>query len=187
MFRDVNDFWKLESLSRRPGDLVIIGSGFLGAELAYALGERSKENPELKVSQICRESGVLGAVLPRHLSDYASEAIEQSGVNVVRNAEIESVTKNEKIEINLTDGRKVPADHVVLAVGVDIDTSIAKKSGLEYDPHRGGFIVNSELESRRDVYVAGDAANFFDIRLGRRRVEHYDHVSHPSRCYPKFT
>jgi len=176
MFRDVNDFWKLESLSRRPGDLVIIGSGFLGAELAYALGERSKENPELKVSQICRESGVLGAVLPRHLSDYASEAIEQSGVNVVRNAEIESVTKNEKIEINLTDGRKVPADHVVLAVGVDIDTSIAKKSGLEYDPHRGGFIVNSELESRRDVYVAGDAANFFDIRLGRRRVEHYDHA-----------
>merc|ERR1711990_214162 len=176
MFRDVNDFWKLESLSRRPGDLVIIGSGFLGAELAYALGERSKENSELKVSQICRESGVLGAVLPRHLSDYASEAIEQSGVNVVRNAEIESVTKNEKIEINLTDGRKVPADHVVLAVGVDIDTSIAKKSGLEYDPHRGGFIVNSELESRRDVYVAGDAANFFDIRLGRRRVEHYDHA-----------
>merc|ERR1712131_214628 len=176
MFRDVNDFWKLESLSRRPGDLVIIGSGFLGAELAYALGERSKENPELKVSQICRESGVLGAVLPRHLSDYASEAIEQSGVNVVRNAEIESVTKNEKIEINLTDGRKVPADHVVLAVGVDIDTSIAKKSGLEYDPHRGGFIVNSELESRRDVYVAGDAANFYDIRLGRRRVEHYDHA-----------
>jgi len=176
MFRDVNDFWKLESLSRRPGDLVIIGSGFLGAELAYALGERSKENPELKVSQICRESGVLGAVLPRHLSDYASEAIEQSGVNVVRNAEIESVSKNEKIEINLTDGRTVPADHVVLAVGVDIDTSIAKKSGLEYDPHRGGFIVNSELESRRDVYVAGDAANFFDIRLGRRRVEHYDHA-----------
>jgi len=176
MFRDVNDFWKLESLSRRPGDLVIIGSGFLGAELAYALGERSKENPELKVSQICRESGVLGAVLPRHLSDYASEAIEQSGVNVVRNAEIESVSKNEKIEINLTDGRSVPADHVVLAVGVDIDTSIAKKSGLEYDPHRGGFIVNSELESRRDVYVAGDAANFFDIRLGRRRVEHYDHA-----------
>ena len=183
MFRDVNDFWKLENLSRRPGDLVIIGSGFLGAELAYALGERSKENPELKVSQICRESGVLGAVLPRHLSDYASEAIEQSGVNVVRNAEIESVTKNEKIEINLTDGRKVPADHVVLAVGVDIDTSIAKKSGLEYDPHRGGFIVNSELESRRDVYVAGDAANFFDIRLGRRRVEHYDHVSHRN-TYP---
>ena len=98
---------------------------------------------------------------------------------MVRNAELESVNKTccGKIKLNLKDGREVRVDHVVVAAGIDIDHSIAKKSGLEYDAHRGGMIVNSELESRRDIYVAGDAANFYDIRLGRRRVEHYDHVS----------
>ena len=97
---------------------------------------------------------------------------------MVRNAQIESVNMVEdKMQLNLTDGRQVKADHAVLAVGVDVDNSLAERSGLEHDPARGGFIVNSELESRRDVFVAGDAANFYDIRLGRRRVEHYDHVS----------
>ena len=81
------------------------------------------------------------------------------------------------MEIKLKDGRSVAADHVVVAVGIDVDHDIARKSGLEFDSHRGGLIVNSELESRRDIYVAGDAANFYDIRLGRRRVEHFDHVS----------
>ena len=66
--RGLTDFWKLDQLSKKAGDIAIVGSGFLGAELAYALGERSKENKEMKVTQICRETGILGAVLPRHLS-----------------------------------------------------------------------------------------------------------------------
>ena len=98
-------------------------------------------------------------------------------MTIVRNAEIDSVSTSEGIKINLKDGREVNADHVVVAVGLDIDTDLAEKSGLEYDTKRGGLIVNSELESRRDIYVAGDAANFYDQRLGRRRVEHYDNVS----------
>ena len=109
--------------------------------------------------------------------EYASEALEKEGVHVVRNAEITEVTKSDKLNIKTEDGREIPADHVVVAVGVDIDHSIAEQSGLEYDSRRGGLIVNSELESRRDIYVAGDAANFYDQRLGRRRVEHYDHVN----------
>ena len=68
LFRGLTDFWKLDQISKKPGDIAIVGSGFLGAELAYALGERAKENKELKVTQICRETGILGAVLPRHLS-----------------------------------------------------------------------------------------------------------------------
>ena len=72
-FRSVEDFWKLEQMSRdKPGEVVVIGSGFLGTELAYALGERSKSIDGLQVTQVCRESGVLGAVLPLHLSSEPS-------------------------------------------------------------------------------------------------------------------
>lgn len=53
---------------------------------------------------------------------------------------------------------------------------MAKTSGLEIDSNNGGFVVNAELEARKDLFVAGDAASFFDQKLGRRRVEHHDHA-----------
>ena len=40
----------------------------------------------------------------------------------------------------------------------------------------GGYRVNAELEARSNLWVAGDAACFFDVKLGRRRVEHHDHA-----------
>jgi NADPH-dependent 2,4-dienoyl-CoA reductase/sulfur reductase-like enzyme len=50
------------------------------------------------------------------------------------------------------------------------------ESGLEIDPHLGGYVVNAELQARNSIWVAGDAACFYDIKLGRRRVEHHDHA-----------
>ena len=64
----MNDFWKLDEVSRNGGNVVVVGSGFLGTELAYALGDRGKTVENLNVTQICRETGVLGAVLPQYLS-----------------------------------------------------------------------------------------------------------------------
>lgn len=36
--------------------------------------------------------------------------------------------------------------------------------------------MNAELEARHDVFVAGDVSCFYDMKLGRRRVEHHDHA-----------
>lgn len=68
------------------------------------------------------------------------------------------------------------ADHVVVAVGLEPNTELAVKSGFETHPQLGGFVVNTELQARTDVWVAGDAACFYDTKLGRRRVEHHDHA-----------
>lgn len=70
----------------------------------------------------------------------------------------------------------MPADQVVVAIGVEANTDFADNSGLEIDPEQGGLLVNAELEARRDLWVAGDVANFYDVKLGRRRIEHHDHA-----------
>jgi len=67
-------------------------------------------------------------------------------------------------------------DHLLVAVGLEPNTELADSSGLEKDPTLGGFLVNAELEARSNVWVAGDAACFYDVKLGRRRVEHHDHA-----------
>lgn len=65
---------------------------------------------------------------------------------------------------------------MVVAIGVEANTDIAKESNLEVDPEQGGFLVNAELEARSNLWVAGDAACFYDVQLGRRRIEHHDHA-----------
>ena len=68
------------------------------------------------------------------------------------------------------------ADQVIVAAGVEPNTQLADTSDLEVDPEIGGFLVNAELQARSDLWVAGDAACFYDVNLGRRRVEHHDHA-----------
>ena len=80
------------------------------------------------------------------------------------------------VTLILKSGETLDVDHVVVAVGIDANMDLARKAGLEIDERRGGIVVNAELESRRNVFAAGDASSYHDIALGRRRVEHYEHA-----------
>lgn len=64
----------------------------------------------------------------------------------------------------------------MVAVGLEPNVQLATKSGFEIDSSLGGYVVNAELQARKNIWVAGDAACFYDIKLGRRRVEHHDHA-----------
>uniref|UniRef100_A0A8D3B7W4 Apoptosis-inducing factor 1, mitochondrial n=1 Tax=Scophthalmus maximus TaxID=52904 RepID=A0A8D3B7W4_SCOMX len=176
LFRKVDDFKSLDKVSRNSKSITIIGGGFLGSELACALGRRSTE-ADLEVIQMFPEKGNMGKVLPEYLSNWTTEKVKREGVKVISEALVKSVThKDDKLEIQLKDGRLVTTDHIVAAVGLEPNVDLAKSAGLEVDSDFGGFRVNAELQARSNIWVAGDAACFYDIRLGRRRVEHHDHA-----------
>ncbi|KAM6984510.1 apoptosis-inducing factor 1, mitochondrial isoform 2-T2 [Tautogolabrus adspersus] len=176
LFRKVEDFKSLDKVSRNIKSITIIGGGFLGSELACALGRRSNESG-LEVIQMYPEKGNMGKVLPEYLSNWTTEKVKREGVKIISEALVKSVTfKDDKVEILLKDGRLVKTDHVVAAVGLEPNVDLAKSAGLEVDSDFGGFRVNAELQARSNIWVAGDAACFYDIRLGRRRVEHHDHA-----------
>lgn len=176
LFRKVEDFKSLDKVSRNIESITIIGGGFLGSELACALGRRSTDS-NLEVIQMFPERGNMGKVLPEYLSNWTTEKVKKEGVKVLTEALVKSVTcKNDKLEIQLKDGRLVKTDHIVAAVGLEPNVELAKSAGLEVDSDFGGFRVNAELQARSNIWVAGDAACFYDIRLGRRRVEHHDHA-----------
>lgn len=102
---------------------------------------------------------------------------------MLTNVELVGVAVQEgKVNLSYIDPDKpkktsyLTSDHVVIAVGIEPNTDLAKSAGLEIDADQGGFLVNAELQARHNIWVAGDAASFYDIKLGRRRVEHYDHA-----------
>ncbi|XP_035522568.1 apoptosis-inducing factor 1, mitochondrial isoform X2 [Morone saxatilis] len=176
LFRKIEDFKSLDKVSRNINSITIIGGGFLGSELACALGRRSNEFG-LEVIQMYPEKGNMGKVLPEYLSNWTTEKVKTEGVKVISEALVKSVTcKDDKLEIQLKDGRLVKTDHIVAAVGLEPNVDLAKSAGLEVDSDFGGYRVNAELQARSNIWVAGDAACFYDIRLGRRRVEHHDHA-----------
>ncbi|XP_046694985.1 apoptosis-inducing factor 1, mitochondrial isoform X2 [Silurus meridionalis] len=176
LFRKIEDFKALEKVSRELKSITIVGGGFLGSELACALGRKSHDLG-LEVIQMFPEKGNMGKVLPEYLSNWTTEKVRREGVQVLLEAVVKNVAyKDGKVEIKLKDGRVVKTDHIVAAVGLEPSVDLAESAGLEIDSDFGGYRVNAELQARSNIWVAGDAACFYDIKLGRRRVEHHDHA-----------
>ncbi|XP_041051652.1 apoptosis-inducing factor 1, mitochondrial isoform X1 [Carcharodon carcharias] len=175
LFRKIEDFRSLEKISRNVESIVIIGGGFLGSELACALGRRARDT-ELEVIQIFPEKGNMGKILPEYLSNWTTEKVRKEGVNVMPNTVVKSAKYQDKVILKFKDGQTIKTDHVVAAVGLEPSVELAKSARMEVDSDLGGFRVNAELQARSNIWVAGDAACFYDLKLGRRRVEHHDHA-----------
>ncbi|XP_050726642.1 apoptosis-inducing factor 1, mitochondrial-like isoform X2 [Eriocheir sinensis] len=177
LFRTIADYRQLNEVAQQGKHITIIGGGFLGSELACALGHKSKTTKG-SVTQVYPESGNMGRILPEYLSKWTTEKVKSEGVSVITDSAVQDIKKTEdgKLSLSLNTGKEIVTDHVVLAVGLEPNVELAHSSGLELDDTHGGFRVNAELEARSNLWVAGDAACFYDIKLGRRRVEHHDHA-----------
>lgn len=80
LFRKIKDFMDLSEFAKKAKTITIVGGGFLGSELACALGRRSlslKSKPE--IIQVFPESGNMGKVLPEYLSQWATKKIRAEG------------------------------------------------------------------------------------------------------------
>lgn len=175
VFRTLDDYRQLKaSLEQSDAGVVVIGGGFLGTELAIALASSSR-----KVSLVVAEAGVLYRVLPRYLCEYLAHRLSDIGVNVVRSAIVTGVSKHDNaiaLDLASPDANRVEGGKVIVAVGIDPATELARGAGLELDDVNGGVIVNDFMMAEPDVFAAGDVASFHDRSLGRRRVEHWDHA-----------
>ncbi|RWS30165.1 apoptosis-inducing factor 1-like isoform X2 [Leptotrombidium deliense] len=178
LFRNADDFQRLAEVTKKSKSIAVVGGGFLGSELACALARRAHiEKSNLEVTQLFPESGNMAKVLPEYLSQWTTRKVTQEGVKVYTNTLVKDTTmEGNQVKLNLNNGSSVKADYVVVAVGLEPNTDLAKSSGLELDDVQGGYRVNAELEARSNIWVAGDVSCFYDVKLGRRRVEHHDHA-----------
>ncbi|XP_078481525.1 apoptosis-inducing factor 1, mitochondrial [Ciona intestinalis] len=175
-YRTASDFTELNNITDGVKSITVIGGGFMGSELACALGHKG-QRVGFEVNQIFPENGNMGNVLPEYLTKWTTSKVKSEGVNVITDTVVNNVTMQDgRLKLQLRTGQEIITDHVVVAVGLGIDTSLAESGGLETDERFGGYRVNAELQARSNIWVAGDASCFFDVKLGRRRVEHHDHA-----------
>lgn len=142
---------------------VVVGAGFVGLEVAASLRARG-----LSV-HVVSPTPPLVRVLGPQTGAWIQRLHEEHGVTFHVG---ESVVQIEAGSVVLSTGARLPADLVVVGVGVRPVTDLAERAGIAVDR---GILVNERLEtSVKGVFAAGDAARFLYRRLGQRiRVEHW--------------
>jgi len=142
---------------------VIVGSSFIGLEVAASLRARN-----LEVDVVSRDHIPLEHVMGAKVGKFVQQLHEEKGVRFHLGAELHAI---HAAAVELENSR-LAADVVVLGVGVKPRTAIAANAGLDVD---NGIIVDSRLRtSAPDVWAAGDIARYPEARLGTRvRIEHW--------------
>ncbi|MGP8205254.1 MAG: FAD-dependent oxidoreductase [Acidimicrobiales bacterium] len=156
--RTVEDGARLvEDLESAPSSAVVIGAGFIGLEMAENLVGQGVD-----VTVVEAAAQVLSPLDPE-LAVLVQDEFIAHGVDVRLRARVTSIGH---LTVTLEDGRVLPADLVVGAIGARPEVGLAELAGLELGP-RGGIAVNEANQtSDLDIYAVGDA------------VEKPDAVSH---------
>jgi len=156
--------------------LVVVGAGFIGLEIAAtAVGLGAKTT----VVEIARPMG--RAVSPI-LSDFYLKAHAASGVQFRIGRGVTEIRGSDKAEaVVLTDGEVLPADFVVVGVGVTAEDALARESGLEC---ANGVVVDAYMQtSDPDISAIGDCADFPNTALGfRTRLESVQNAVDQAKC-----
>lgn len=169
-FRTFEDSLRLQSLLRDGGKhVVMVGSGWIGMELAAAGRSYGNDVVLLGLEEI-----PLSAAIGPELGNYFRALHEENGVSFRLPASASAIEGNDGhvSGVRTNAGEVLPADIVIIAVGVVPDTSLAETAGLSLD---NGVLVDSALRSSApDILAAGDVANALHPFTGEHhRSEHW--------------
>lgn len=141
-------------------NVVIVGGGFIGLEMAENLKELGKD------VTILEASNQVMAPLDYEMAQILHKHIQSKGVTLQLGDAVSSFEEKEnKVTITLSSGKQVPADFVILAIGVRPNSQLAKDAQLELN-QRGGIVVNEHMQtSDPDIYAVGDVVEVQDFVL----------------------
>jgi NADPH-dependent 2,4-dienoyl-CoA reductase/sulfur reductase-like enzyme len=166
--RTLDDARALRDELARGGRLVVIGGGFIGAEVASTACALGRD-----VTVIEAAPTPLAAPLGETMGAVVSGLHADHGVRLLCGVGVKGLSGERQVEaVLLEDGRTVPADIVVVGVGARPCVEWLEGSGVQLD--NGVKCGADGRTSLAGVVAVGDCANWYDPRAGtHRRVEHW--------------
>jgi 3-phenylpropionate/trans-cinnamate dioxygenase ferredoxin reductase subunit len=175
--RSLDDALALRSdLEAKPSRVVVIGAGFIGAEVASSCRALGIDVTVVEVLPLPLER-VLGAEMGEVCAALhrAHDVDLRLGTGVDH---LDTVTTDaggrRVVGVTLSDGETIAAEVVVVGIGVKVNTGWLEGSGLTLDD---GIVCDETLLAAPGVVAAGDIARYPSARFGQMlRVEHWDHA-----------
>ncbi len=175
--RLLKDAQALRQQIKKGRRAVVIGSGFIGMEVASVLAKGGVET-----TLIFPQDRVWSKLFTPEMSAWFQRYFEKRGVKLLAEKRIAALLGNKTVRaVGLDSGEEVPADFVVAGIGVVPATRLFEKTSLEL---KDGIRVNEFLETNHPgVWAAGDVSNYPDkVFEKRRRLEHWDNAVEQGRC-----
>lgn len=159
-FRDLADVEAIHAAAGGGRRAVVIGGGLLGIEAAYGLVRAG-----LEVSLIALRDRLLERQLDPRAGQLLRSAVEAKGIRVLLEAETEAVLGDVAAEaVKLKDGRLLPADLVVVAIGIQPEATLAGQAGIVCNH---GIVVDDGLAtSVAGIYAIGECAEHRGVCYG---------------------
>lgn len=149
-FRDIGDIEQMIDASVRYKRAIVIGGGLLGLEAANGLLKRGMSVAVVHVMDTLMErqlDPVAGGLLRRELCGR--------GLNFFMNGQTEELFGEARVEgVRLADGREIPGDLVVMAIGIRPNIDLAKRCDLEIN--RGIVVDDTMRTSDPDIFAVGE-------------------------------
>ncbi|MEU9562044.1 FAD-dependent oxidoreductase [Streptomyces sp. NPDC048161] len=158
----------LETLDRAPGArrAVVIGAGYIGVEMAEALLKHGFE-----VTVLNRGEQPM-ATLDPDMGRLVHDAMDGLGITTVNRAEVTAIRTGSdgRVRAVATGDASYPADVVVLGIGVEPETTLARAVGLPLGPH-GGLLTDLSMRvvGHDNIWAGGDCVEVLDLVAGRTR------------------
>lgn len=152
--RTVEDTFRIRRFveEQKPKTAVMVGGGFIGLEMAENLCELG-----IHVTVVQRGNQLMNT-LDYDMAAFVHSKLRSNGIDLKLGADVVGFEETETgLYILLKDDQLIPADMVLLAIGVSPENTLAKKAGLELGI-KGAIVVNDKMEtSVADIYAVGDA------------------------------
>jgi len=170
--RTLDDSDKIREAAGKSKNALIIGAGFIGVEVASSLTTLGVKTTVVEVMPY-----IWNTFVDEKVSRVIQQYLESKGISFILNDSLKEIQGKNAITSN---SRRLETDMLLIAVGITPNVELAKESGIQVD---NGIIVNEYLEtSAKDIYAAGDIANIFDPREGRRkRIEHWNNAEYTGK------
>jgi nitrite reductase (NADH) large subunit len=149
-FRDLDDVNAMLAAAQKGGNAVVIGGGLLGLEAAAGLAAKG-----MKTTVVHLMPTLMERQLDPNAAYLLQKAIEKRGIEILTSANTNAILGNDKVTaVRLEDGRTLPADLVVMAVGIRPHTALAKEAGLKVN--RGIVVDDCLRTSDKNIFAIGE-------------------------------
>ncbi len=149
-FRDIADVDKMLAAARTKKRAVVIGGGLLGLEAAWGLKQRG-----MSVALVHLMPTLMERQLDAPAGQLLQRDLDRRGIAFFTNGQTEEILGADHAEgVQLADGRMVPADLVVLAIGIRPNIDLAKQAGLKIN--RGVEVFDDLRTSDPDIFAVGE-------------------------------
>lgn len=158
-------------LTAAPKNVVVVGAGFIGAEVAATAAGRGHDVTIVEQAEVPMERG-----LGRHMGLLCGHLHAEHGVDLRLSTGVTDVRASDGriSRVRLSSGEELAADVLVVGIGVEPNTGWLEGSGLAIE---NGVVCTAWCEAGPGVYAAGDVARWFNERFRETmRVEHWENA-----------